>query len=66
MQAFNAENIRFAMYLENRILTENELNILENIKTSEGYIERYIKCNKPKTKRYNAMYLRQVGANPHR
>ena len=40
------------MYLENHILKRKKDRIFkeENIKTSEGYTERYIKRRKPKTR----------------
>ena len=49
------------MYLENHILKRRKDRIFkeENIKTSEGYTERYIKRRKPKTRNVT-LYIQKL------
>ena len=50
-----------SMYLENHILKRRKDRIFkeENIKTSEGYTERYIKRRKPKTRNVT-LYIQKL------
>ncbi len=59
MNFLMTDKIQSSMYLENHILKRKDRIFKEeNIKTSEGYTERYIKRRKPKTRRCNAIHLR--------